>query len=125
MTALTENDTFFEALATFFKDRAEYLLTGGSPPSLSGVTGSLSYPELLSYLNNNLSRPSTFSLGAAEESLFTMAAIRREIDMAVLSKGSIYGDISSVEGDDSNYYASLGSFLSGVLSGSSTNGSMA
>lgn len=124
MTALVETDTLFEALSTFFKSQSEYLISGGTPPTLSGITSSLSYPELLSYLNDNLSRPSTFSLGAAEESMFTMAAIRREIDMAVLSKSSLYGDISSTEGGEADYYTSLGAFLSGVISGSSTNGSM-
>jgi hypothetical protein len=122
-TPITETQEAFNALSTFFSNVATYLLTGGVPPEPENLTGSLEFPELLTFSTSQAERASGFEVGSSQESIATCWSVTREFGMASQRKGSIYNSMSGEATDEATFYDQFGSFLNGVMSGSPSNGS--
>jgi hypothetical protein len=122
MSAITELSATYDSLVQFFQDQSDYLISGGVPATTTALEG-LGYPELLSYVIEEVQGPASFVSGAAQEAILTTAGMIREINMAKMSKTSLYNNVTAEVESEVNFYSSSGAFLAGVVSGASTTGS--
>jgi hypothetical protein len=122
LTIFTEVSDAFDALKTFFKDQGTHVTANTSPINPIDLPDSFDYAELLTFSTTESEGGVGYQIGAAQESIATMAAVSRELDIAVLSKTLIYDNYASECVDESNFYHQSGSYYLGVIKGAPTNG---
>lgn len=89
-----------ELIIAYFLDSQKY--TGGeslSPPELSDLIDSLSYSDLLSYVNINESSSQTLHIGVLSNFVYWLASLIREGSLVYKTKASIY--------DESDLYSEI------------------
>lgn len=122
MTIFTEVSNAFDSLKTFFKDQGTHVAANTAPISPADLSDNFEYVELLTFSTTESEGSVGYQIGAAQESIATMAAVTRELEIAVLGKTLIYDNYASECVDESNFYHQSGSYYLGVIKGAPTNG---
>lgn len=123
MSEFTEIESIFSNISQYFSDVNNYLLSGGTPPELTGVLANLEYPELLTFVDSLAESGAGYSIGAAQEAIHTAVAASREIFISGLRKSELYVTCAGDAAEEATFYNQSGSFYAGVVAGSPTNGS--
>jgi hypothetical protein len=115
----------FTALSDLMSGMASYFATPavGEFPEAVGVLDSMDFALSLEELTRRANQAAAFQNGAMQESLNTMVAVAREVDMAMRTKPQMFLNAANDCQNEANYYSTTGQFLVGVMRGAETNGS--
>jgi hypothetical protein len=122
MTIFTEVSNAFDAIKTFFTDQGTHVTADTAPIDPFTLPTNFEYAELLTFSTTQAEGGVGYQIGAAQESIATMAAVSRELDIAVLRKSQIYENYAGECADEANFYNQSGSYYLGVIKGAPTNG---
>ena len=117
-----EIENIFTKLVQYFENQFNYLNSGGTPPNTSDIEA-LVYSESQSLVRNQAQAGSSYIIGAAQEAVFSLAAIQRELNMSSPSKADLYNAHMAELTEEVDFHASSGNFYSGVVGGAPTTGS--
>jgi|ERR1700757_595997 len=125
MTAMTEIQNGSAAVAAFYKGVAEYLNNTGSEVDISTLDNTLTYEDLLTYVQGASQQAGSFAVGLGIEALSDFAAIQRELDISRLTKTQLMSTAAGEADSDADIYTHTATYQVGVLTGSATAGSQA
>lgn len=123
MSGITEASDAFQKISEFFADKATELQTNGVGPDPDLLYPELVFDELLTFCYEEVETSASFIVGAAQEAVSTMVAVKRELDMGDFRKSSLYSSIQSDDTNEEAFYSQSKDFFSGILKGGPTNGS--
>lgn len=125
MTVMTELQTGSDAVVAFYKGVAAYLNATGLEVDISTLDGTLTYDDLLTYVNAAAQQGGSFAVGLGIEVLSDFAAIQRELDLSRLTKIELMSSAAGEASSEAQIYSDTAAYQKGVLSGTSTTGSQA
>lgn len=123
MSEVTETLSVYNSLSTYFQSMISSVQLSNASPNPSTLVSGMLTDELLTYSVKHAESGSSYAIGAAQESISTAESILRELDIAGLTKSSIYNNILSNYADEARFYKETGMYNRGVLTGSPTSGS--
>ena len=125
MPAITELQTNSGTVVAFYKGIEDYLNATGIELDVTTLDGTLTYDDLLTYVQGAAQQGGSFAVGLAIEALSDFAAIQRELDMTRLTKTELMSTAAGEAGAEAQIYADTTTYQIGVLGGTSTTGSQA
>ena len=121
-TLVSEIQDGLSALQTFYQNRANYILSGGTPENHEAIGANLNFENLQTYSVDSSPSGRGFTVGLSSEIISEYSATVRELGMASQAKSDIYLSIASEATDEVTNYSQNSTYNVAVMRGAPTNG---
>lgn len=122
MGRIEESSAIFTSLTDYFVGLGTSVSTGSAPPLLTTITD-LEFTELFTFSVEQSLEGAGVDIGATQESIFTAAAAKRDLNLTTQTKTSLYLSIAADYSTEAGFYSQNKDYFPGVISGAPTEGS--